>query len=214
MEANTMTKQKYSLITFSGTHGSGKSTASKSFVSYLKNKNINCYLIDKRPIGTDYMNKTLKVVQSESNYIKIEPKYISFAYALDYYGDFKLNIEPLLNDGHVIMDRFIFDIYASVRARFCNKHEDYKDSWELMTNLIKNNSLHFYLDISANEAYNRIIKRGNRHDFETIENSESELFYYKKISECSQVNFHTINAEESQHQVLQRIINVYESTIQ
>ena len=209
-----MKKQIYSLITFSGTHGSGKSTASKSFVSYLKNNNINCYLFDKRPLGTDFINKTLKVVQSEPNYSKIEQKNISFAFAFDYYGDFKINIEPLLNKGHVIMDRFVFDIYANVRTRFCKKHEDFKDSWELLSNLVANNSLHFYLDISANEACKRLNERENRQYFESIENLESELFHYRNLLECHQLNFHTIDARENRHQVLKQIINVYESTSQ
>ena len=206
-----MAKQPYSLITFSGTHGSGKSTASKSFASYLKKNNINCYLFDKRPLGTELINKTIKTVQRELNYTKIEQKYISFAFAFDYYGDFKLNIEPLLNNGHVIMDRFIFDIYANVRTRFCKKHDDFTASWELLSNLLVNNSLHFYFDISTNEAYKRINNRGNRQYFESIENLESELFHYRNFLKCPQLKFHKINAEESQHQVLRQIINVYES---
>ena len=209
-----MTKKAFSLITFSGTHGSGKSTASKCFASYLESNNINCYLINKRPIGTEYMYKTFKKLQNEPKFNNINVRYISFAYALDYYGDFKLNIEPLLEKGHVIMDRFVFDIYANVRTRFCKEYEDYNDSWELLSSLIINNSLHFYLDVSTNQAFERVDKRGDRQFFESLENIDSELSYYKEFLACPEFHFYTVNAEEDQHKVLGQIIDVFKSVIQ
>lgn len=167
-------------ITFEGLDNSGKTTAIKKIVQYLKNKNLDKnFIVTREPGGTGI---------KEAEFIRefvLSPKYEidPMSEALLYLVSRKIHltkiIEPALKNGKIVIcDRFIDSSLAYQGSGRELGIDKIKELNAIVTNNIKPD-ITFFIKISPETSVERLSKQ--QVILDRLENNE--LNFYKKVSD-------------------------------
>jgi dTMP kinase len=159
-------KPKY--IVIEGMGGSGKTTLSNKLFNYIRDIKREKVFITKEP-GSPLLPEAFKIFRKlllENEYIKDNPELQLFMFLTDRYIHIDKVVKKGIKDGYnIISDRnFISNtVYQGLESKL------YADKvYEMHENVLLMPDYFIFMDISAEVAYERIMNRGNLHNFNKV----------------------------------------------
>lgn len=209
MSKKKNSKKKGLFIAFDGPDGSGKTTATRSFVEELKKKGVNSELT-REPGGTK-IGEEIRNILLDNNNTEMAPLTEAFLYTAGRAQHIEEKIKPLLKKGvTVVTDRFVISSLAyQGEARGLGIKKVKKINDYALNGLTPD--ITFFFAIDYEEALNRkfIGRTADR-----IENEGST--FHKKIYKGYQKaiknekNVVVIDASKSPEEIVQQCLEAYE----
>ncbi len=193
------------IISFEGTDGSGKTTQIKAVKNYLDQKGFKVEIL-REPGGTRIGEEIRNILLNKEN---IEMSYLTemLLYAASRAQMVEEKVEPLLNDGYiVILDRF-FD--SSLAYQVYGRELDFDEVLSINLTAVKNivPKMTFFIDIEPEESLKRK-KKSSQAD--RLEN-EDILFHkrvhdgYLKLMEKFPDRFARVDGSKSEEEIAKKI---------
>lgn len=191
-------------ITIEGIDGSGKTTQARLLYEFLKGKGINCILTSEPTKEGIYGIQLRKMLKDP----KSDPVKKAELFALDRKEHAQKVITPSLkNKITVICDRYLHSSLAYQPAEGVPK-----EFVEKLNKDIPKPNITFYIDVSALEGRDRIIKRNGESEMEEY---EKKLAYQEKVrnnylSFKGQKGYYIINGERPIQEIFDEIKAIIE----
>lgn len=196
-------------ICFCGLDGSGKTTQAIYLQQYIIEKGGKSEIIHGFKPGK-YNTSLKEYARKNGNLFReaYDDTIRSISYICDMYEVYYEKIEPLLCNGYIVIsDKFVMDSLVNAPLLGANEKMLYD-----FASTIPNPMLYIYMDITPDEAYNRVLKRNaqesgsrkNRKDF-----MEKSYIVYKEL-ENKYDNVVSINALKDEVEIRTDIINLIE----
>lgn len=196
-------------ITFEGTDGSGKSTALKSLVDFLKKKNIS-FLLTREP-GCPYSKESLKIREIITS---IDSKMPPMTEALLFAADRKMHLDnvifPAIKDGKIVLcDRYIDSSLAYQGAG----RELGIDKVRIINEMATDKTypdLTIFFDIKPNDSARRVNSRGQKDRLELAGNRFNQKVYdgYKEIIKMYPKRIQIVDASKSREEVFGQVKDI------
>lgn len=211
-----MKKNKPLFISFEGPDGSGKSTVSKKFFEYLKNKNIPV-IWTREPGGTNVkISESIRQILLDSNNHEINPKTEALLFAASRAQHVNELIKPNIKNGiNVICDRYIHSSLAYQGfARGLGIKEVYDINKFAIDKLMPD--IVFFINVPFEVGLQRIIdanREMDRMDKESTQHHKMVYEGYMKTIKKVKSNYVIIDGTKTPDEVLQQVINEYEKIV-
>lgn len=184
-------------ITFEGNDGSGKTTISKLVYEQLSTQGINV-IFTREPGGIEIAEQIRQIILDPNNKT-MDARTEALLYAASRRQHLVEKILPALNNGiHVICDRFIDSSLAyQGMGRQIGMQEVYDMNLFATEGILPDLTL--FLDVSVEEAMNRMASREAKDRLEQEDNAfhQRVRLGYEKVKELYPQRIHVIDAHQS-----------------
>ncbi len=197
-------------ITFEGIDGSGKSTISSKFCSYLEKKKIP-FVFTCEPSNSDLGKLTRQILSS----VDVPPESEFLLFLADRVDHFKNFILPRLADGKVVVSDRFFD--SSVAYQGGGRGIGIEKTIFVHHLFLQNFApdITFYLDLSPEVAVRRKAnqkgKNTDRFEREEMKFHEKVRNAYLSLSRICRDRFVVIDADRKPDKILEDVISTFES---
>ena len=197
-------------ITFEGNDGSGKTTISKLVYEQLSTQGINV-IFTREPGGIEIAEQIRQIILDPNNKT-MDARTEALLYAASRRQHLVEKILPALNNGiHVICDRFIDSSLAyQGMGRQIGMQEVYDMNLFATEGILPDLTL--FLDVSVEEAMNRMASREAKDRLEQEDNAfhQRVRLGYEKVKELYPQRIHVIDAHQSIEKVTENCMQEIE----
>ena len=197
-------------ITFEGNDGSGKTTISKLVYEQLSTQGINV-IFTREPGGIEIAEQIRQIILDPNNKT-MDARTEALLYAASRRQHLVEKILPALNNGiHVICDRFIDSSLAyQGMGRQIGMQEVYDMNLFATEGILPDLTL--FLDVSVEEAMNRMASREAKDRLEQEDNAfhQRVRLGYEKVKELYPQRIHAIDAHQSIEKVTENCMQEIE----
>ena len=198
-------KSKGLLIAIEGMDGSGKTTQAQRLVEELKKKKIKA-IYTKEPTDEPTGKMIRQILSGE---LKVPPLSLQYLFCADR-GVHQVELEKLLEKGYVVVtDRYFWSAVAYGISDLDGKPDYYMAAFSILSmyNQFLSPDYTFYLDVSVEEAYERI-KKSAKHG-EIYDKKEKLIKIqkgYEVLVKKYPTEFTRVNGERGVEELLEDLV--------
>ena len=200
-------KKNYQFITFEGIEGCGKSTQAKKLYEYFLSKQIDC-LLTREP-GGSLAGEKIRGIFLDEEIDKLSAKselLLNFAARIEHVEKV---IKPALKSGKIVIcDRFVDSTFAYQGSAMGIAFEEIEKIQKIAIGEFMPD-ITFLINVSVDEAFARILARGNNNRYEKLGNEFHQKVYdgfFELAKKNSRINI--VDGTQNQQQVFQKNLNI------
>jgi dTMP kinase len=199
--------KNFQFISFEGIEGCGKSTQAKKLYEYFLSKQIDC-LLTREP-GGSLAGEKIRGILLDEEIDKLSAKselLLNFASRIEHVEKV---IKPALKSGKIVIcDRFVDSTFAYQGSAMGIAFEEIEKIQKIAIGEFIPD-ITFLINVSVDEAFARILARGNNNRYEKLGN-EFHQKVYEGFFELAKKNsrIKIVDGTQNQQQVFQKILNI------
>ena len=199
--------KNFQFISFEGIEGCGKSTQAKKLYEYFLSKQIDC-LLTREP-GGSLAGEKIRGILLDEEIDKLSAKselLLNFASRIEHVEKV---IKPALKSGKIVIcDRFVDSTFAYQGSAMGIAFEEIEKIQKIAIGEFMPD-ITFLINVSVDEAFARILARGNNNRYEKLGNEFHQKVYegfFELAKKNSRINI--VDGTQNQQQVFQKILNI------
>ena len=199
--------KNFQFISFEGIEGCGKSTQAKKLYEYFLSKQIDC-LLTREP-GGSLAGEKIRGILLDEEIDKLSAKselLLNFAARIEHVEKV---IKPALKSGKIVIcDRFVDSTYAYQGSAMGIAFEEIEKIQKIAIGEFVPD-ITFLINVSVDEAFARILARGNNNRYEKLGNEFHQKVcegFFELAKKNSRINI--VDGAQNQQQVFQKILNI------
>ena len=199
--------KNFQFISFEGIEGCGKSTQAKKLYEYFLSKQIDC-LLTREP-GGSLAGEKIRGILLDEEIDKLSAKselLLNFAARIEHVEKI---IKPALKSGKIVIcDRFVDSTFAYQGSAMGIAFEEIEKIQKIAIGEFVPD-ITFLINVSVDEAFARILARGNNNRYEKLGNEFHQKVYegfFELAKKNSRINI--VDGTQNQQQVFQKILNI------
>ena len=199
--------KNFQFISFEGIEGCGKSTQAKKLYEYFLSKQIDC-LLTREP-GGSLAGEKIRGILLDEEIDKLSAKselLLNFAARIEHVEKV---IKPALKSGKIVIcDRFVDSTFAYQGSAMGIAFEEIEKIQKIAIGEFMPD-ITFLINVSVDEAFARILARGNNNRYEKLGNEFHQKVYegfFELAKKNSRINI--VDGTQNQQQVFQKILNI------
>ena len=199
--------KNFQFISFEGIEGCGKSTQAKKLYEYFLSKQIDC-LLTREP-GGSLAGEKIRGILLDEEIDKLSAKselLLNFASRIEHVEKV---IKPALKSGKIVIcDRFVDSTFAYQGSAMGIAFEEIEKIQKIAIGEFMPD-ITFLINVSVDEAFARILARGNNNRYEKLGNEFHQKVYegfFELAKKNSRINI--VDGTQDQQQVFQKILNI------
>ncbi len=199
--------KNFQFISFEGIEGCGKSTQAKKLYEYFLSKQIDC-LLTREP-GGSLAGEKIRGILLDEEIDKLSAKselLLNFAARIEHVEKV---IKPALKSGKIVIcDRFVDSTFAYQGSAMGIAFEEIEKIQKIAIGEFMPD-ITFLINVSVDEAFARILARGNNNRYEKLGNKFHQKVYegfFELAKKNSRIKI--VDGTQNQQQVFQKILNI------